>query len=272
VNPALLLGREHTEVGAVEIRAAQRAAIAISRGGAPKVYAHTDPNEDAALVLEGRHGTLLAVADGHGGADAAEIAVQTLRDGAGTRWTDAATLEPEGWSREAHTALAEVNQAIRRGVAEGGRKRSRTTLAFALLRDGRILWASMGDSHVFRVEPDDSFDLAWAVSATGRPYFLGLGDESPESLLDKSVVGWQSASSARALALVTDGLSERGVGVEDPGKVVTEAAQAAQAPRRGERSRRLAQAILEAALAAHARNASGDNVAVAAAWLAGVRF
>lgn len=269
MNEALLLGRDHTEVGALETLAARRAAIGISRGGAPKTYAHTDPNEDAALLLEDQQGTLLAVADGHGGADASEIAIQTLRQGAGPRWTRAETLDPERWSREAHVALAEVNEAIRRGAAEGRRKRSRTTLAFALLREGRILWASMGDSHVFQIEAEDARDVAWAISSTGRPYFLGQGDESPDSLLDKSVVGWQSASTLRALVLVTDGLSERNVGVDDPAKALAAAAQAAEPLAGDERSLALTRATLDAALAAHQRNASGDNVAVAAAWLAG---
>jgi hypothetical protein len=72
VRFALQRGREHTELGAIDIVAEEGAAIAISIGGAKKRYAHVDPNEDAALLARARIGTaplketraLLVVTDG----------------------------------------------------------------------------------------------------------------------------------------------------------------------------------------------------------------
>ena len=42
-----------------------------------------------------------------------------------------------------------------------------------------LLYASVGDSHVFRVAGDGAVDLAARESE--RPYFLGHGEETPES-------------------------------------------------------------------------------------------
>ena len=44
----LLLGRDHTEIGAIAAESEGALAVALSRGGARKLYSHHDPNEDAA--------------------------------------------------------------------------------------------------------------------------------------------------------------------------------------------------------------------------------
>ena len=99
MRSALLRGRDHTRLGITAAVAEGRAAIALSRGGAPKSYRHRDPNEDAALFAEGEGGILLAVADGHGGCDAAETAVERLLARFAPAWTDAAAPGlREGWA------------------------------------------------------------------------------------------------------------------------------------------------------------------------------
>ena len=87
MRSALLRGRDHTRLGITAAVAEGRAAIALSRGGAPKSYRYRDPNEDVALFAEGEGGILLAVADGHGGCDAAETAVEKLLASFAPAWT-----------------------------------------------------------------------------------------------------------------------------------------------------------------------------------------
>ena len=50
MRSALLRGREHGLLGAVDAIAEGNAAIALSRGGAAKRYAYREPNEDAAAA------------------------------------------------------------------------------------------------------------------------------------------------------------------------------------------------------------------------------
>ncbi len=78
VKSALLRGRDHTRLGAIEVVAEGVLAIALSVGGFRKSYRHTDPNEDAAAFACGEGGLVVAVADGHGGAVASEAALERL--------------------------------------------------------------------------------------------------------------------------------------------------------------------------------------------------
>lgn len=266
-----LLGRDHHALGEIAIDALDRAALAISLGGASKVYAHTDPNEDAALLVSGAGGLLVAVADGHGGADAAEIALGSLTPRA-EQWT-AGPRRELAWRDEAIAALLDANRTIREAAARGGRRLSRTTLAFALIREGDpwIRFASIGDSHVFHVTPEGALDLARAKEHdAGHPpsdgtYFLGFGDETEAGLADKAHVGSEPLPRTLAVVLATDGLSERGVGVDEPEDVVamrTREATSAQGPP----AIALARGVADAAVSEQRRRRSGDNVAVAAVW------
>ena len=269
-----LLGRGHHAQGEIAVCDDEPAALAISLGGAPKLYAHTDPNEDAALLVRGEGGLLLAVADGHGGADAAEIAIRILAARAGP-WTEA-TWPCGDWKAIALSVLLEANAAICEAAARGGRRLSRTTLAFAVVRprDPVIRFASIGDSHVFHVTPEGALDLARAQAHdAGRPpeggtYFLGFGEESAESLAGKLHAADEPLLRTRALVLATDGLSERGVGVDEPEDAVMAATEAALRLEAG-RGAALARAVAGAATEAHRRRRSGDNIAVAAVWLEG---
>jgi serine/threonine protein phosphatase PrpC len=266
----MLRGREHLELAAIELRVEADAAIALSIGGAPKRYTHTDPNEDVALLVVHADRVLLAVADGHGGYEAAEIALQTIQ-----RWDaelGACTQGTAAWGRLALDAFVLANQGIRAAAARGGRRLSRTTLAFARVEPqaGAIRWASIGDSHVFHAA-NGVLDLAHAHAhdhpSEGGTFFLGVAEETQTSLAAKCRIGEERLAGTQALVLATDGLSERGVGVDEPEDAVATAVLAVAALPPAERAAALARSVVEAALAAHRRRRSGDNVA-AALWLA----
>lgn len=275
MKTAVLRGREHPILGAVAAVAEAGAAIALSRGGAVKRYAHVDPNEDAALFSAGPAGVLLAVADGHGGDAAAEVALERLAAGWAAPWTqaDAAGLR-ERWAERAAEALADLCGAIHHQVACGGPDTSRTTFSAALLRPGEdwLGWVAIGDSHLFVLEDSEARELAPADPSALA--FLGHPAETPESLPGKLRSGTRSLRGLRAVALVTDGLSERGIGVDSPVRAVAEAGREAR-ERVGEAGDRLAleiaRGIVQAALDAHRAHRSGDNVAAAVAVLGGPR-
>ena len=267
MRSALLRGRDHTRLGLTAAVAEGRAAIALSRGGAAKSYRYRDPNEDAALFALGDGGILLAVADGHGGCDAAETAVEKLLASFAPGWTslDASALR-EDWRKQALAALGELNAAILERVALGGSPSARTTLALALLRPGDDLlaFASLGDSHVFQVLGGGAFELG--REREGRTCYLGFASETAESLEGKHVAGVQALSGTRAVVLVTDGLSERGIGVAAPELAVAECADAASRGKPELQPLAVARGLVERALAEHRRHRSGDNVAAAVAW------
>ncbi|MFQ5416006.1 MAG: protein phosphatase 2C domain-containing protein [Myxococcota bacterium] len=269
MNPAVLRGREHTVLGAVATIAEGRCAVALSRGGAAKTYPHSDPNEDAVAFAEGAGGILLAAADGHGGCTAAEVGIERLLERNANQWTasDAAGLEAL-WPTAARSALEDVHGAIVRATARSGAAASVTTLAFAVLRecDDLFAFASIGDSHIFRVETHAASDLAFDP---GTPTaFLGIAKDSADRLREKCVAGVTRLSGVRAAVLVTDGISESGIGVSDPEGAVVQAMAAAAGAERDLRPLVGAHETVETALAAHRTHRAGDNVACAVAWLA----
>lgn len=267
MRSALLRGREHHHLGAVDLVAEGAAAVALSIGGAPKAYAHVDPNEDAAAFALGPAGRLVAVADGHRGFEASEVLLEHLLEHPAPHWTGPGGLEPSTWSRHALAALADANAAIRGESADEGRPR--TTLALAVVRPDHdaLYYACIGDSLLFRADGSGVGELAAPGEADA--FFLGHGPESAESLEKKCRVGAVALAGTRALVAVTDGLSERKVGVEDPRAAVAEALEAAAVVRPPLRPSHLAREICERANAAHRRNPSGDNVAAAVLWLEG---
>jgi hypothetical protein len=73
----MLRGADHPDLGEREVLALDAEhAIGISAGRLPKSYWHLDPNEDAALLSVSPTWALLAVADGHHGADASHAATR----------------------------------------------------------------------------------------------------------------------------------------------------------------------------------------------------
>jgi len=264
--PARLHGRSHELLGRVAAISEGCCAIAISRGGASKTYHHKHPNEDSAAFAIGAGGCLAVVADAHGGRDAAEIAVEALLRKAAAEWTAAsAQAVLADWRDVVRATMAGVHDEILRAVASGAVQSSRTTLAFALVRpaDDRIAIGAIGDSHGFALTADGLRDLAGDRESA----FLGDPADTAERLHDRCVAELHPLAETRLLVLATDGLSERGIGVESPEAAIAEVAERAARERDELRPLAIARNVVEAALAAHVRNRAGDNVACAVIWL-----
>jgi serine/threonine protein phosphatase PrpC len=265
MSSGVLRGRDHTGEGRIAAIAEGRVVVALSRGGAPKVYAHKDPNEDGAGFARGAGGYLLVVADAHGGHEAAELAVDLLIERFGREWTTSSgPLAP--WPKLARRAAGQAHGAILDHAARGGNLDSRTTLAFALVRprEDLLAWASVGDSHVFRVAAAETVEL---TSAGHEPvHFLGSPSRTLETL--EIHIGSQPLGATRAVVLATDGLSEYGIGVDSPHAAVSAAAAQAELAKSELRGLVAARHLLEQALAAHRHHHSGDNVATALYWAA----
>jgi len=266
MSSGVLRGREHTKLGAVAALAEGRCAIALSRGGFAKGYRYRDANEDAVAFALGPAGALVAVADGHGGHEAAELALTKLFEGFGDAWTGPGSLASR-WPQTAGDAIARIHAAIvERGVT-GGNPEARTTLALALARPGEDLlaFAAVGDSHVFVADAATAFDL---VASDGIPTYLGSPSLEPGDLAARAVIDARALTGARAVALATDGLSEQGIGVAAPELVVMEALGRAERSRPELWPLETARSLVECALASHRRHRSGDNVAAAVLILA----
>ena len=264
MRAVLLRGREHTAMEAIAEASEGPVAVALSRGGAPKPYPHTDPNEDAALCASGASGLLVAVADGHWGHRASELALEHLLGAVAQDWTEGKSRGAAAWRLEALGALVGTNRAVH--AARSAEQRSRTTVALALARlpENLLVAASMGDSHVFRVSDEGPFELVAMRKA--RAFFLGER-LSPAALERVARVEVQSLDPCVALVAATDGLSEEQIGVADPLTAVRDAVAAGRARAADARAAGAARALVEAALAAHRKRQAGDNVAVATAWV-----
>ena len=242
VKTALLRGRDVIPLGVIDAVAEGPAAIALSRGGAAKTYAYTEPNEDAAGFAIGPRGSLTVVADGHSGCDAAEVAVATLL----ARWSPRWTGHPDvagTWESQAREALLDCQRAILAHVAQGGAPNARTTLVFAVTRECEDLlgYASMGDSHLFHIGGPEVIELAYDEMRRGL--YLGAPQDTEETLPEKFVVGCEELAGTRFLALASDGLSERGIGVDVPEHTVAEVATRADGVAPDHRPLELARAL-----------------------------
>jgi hypothetical protein len=98
--------------------------------------------------------------------------------------------------------------------------------------------------------------------------FLGNASRKPSELARELRIEVKPLGDARVLLAVTDGISEHGIGVDDPREAVRSAVAKADAAAAGERVPVAARALVDAALAAQVTNDAGDNVAAAVAWIA----
>ncbi len=276
-SSAVLYGRECEVFGVIDAVSEGDAAIALSRGGAIKPYSHVDPNEDSALFACGEEGILLAVADGHRGREAAEAAIFNLLEYHAARWTQAPPIADAAWPALAVEALVHLNAAILTHRDRGEKGLFRTTLALALLRPAQdaIHFLSIGDSHLFHVTEKGTTDLAWARSSDGERYYLGDCAETHESLAKKLVVGTQRMKGTLAIVAATDGISERGIGLDRPDIFVAQSVARAHAAASNESPERsgasvlaLTREIAEATLTTHRQHKAGDNLALAVSLLA----
>jgi len=232
VRSIALLGRDWTELGPLALaELPDGGALALSRGAYPKAYAHTDPNEDAALLVRAQSGVLLAVADGFNGTDASELAIERVRAHAPE------LIEASGadFRAELGRVAADVRAALR------PRARSRSCLVLAALRGERCELASLGDSNAF---------VAGDPNPLARQNALLLGN--PERLPEgrPELFHWPVARPAGArIALMSDGVTNF---VEDLSRIPRLLAESAS-------DVDAARAVAELAFAGGA----GDNVAVA---------
>ena len=145
---ALLLGEDHTELGGIAVdEVTPRISIAISRGRFPKPYAYVDPNEDAVFALTDGATTILAVADGHKGFDAARTAIQAVE-----------LVAPDVLTTPAETATALLVEAAVTSVNDSHpptRVDSRTALTVVVISDGALAAATFGDTVCFVVIRQD---------------------------------------------------------------------------------------------------------------------
>lgn len=268
MRAALLRGREHVELGAVDAVAEGAAGIAISRGGALKAYAHHDPNEDGALLALGDAGVLVAVADGHHGFEAAEVALEYVATHPAPHWTEPGTVRPASWARQAAAVLEDANRAIlgERGARDEGYG-PRTTLALALVRpaEGQLFYAALGDSRLYVADAEGVRDVG--APPAGGAAFLGQDAAAGAALAARAAVGQLPLAGLRAVVLASDGLTQPGIGVDDPCGAIAQALGAAAGEPAPLRPLAAARGLAERACAAHRRRRSGDNVACAVVWL-----
>ena len=257
----VLRGRDHTGVGRIACLAEGAVALAISRGGAAKRYSYVDPNEDAVGFATGPGGVLLAVADGHGGHEASEQVVGELLTHAAGWIGERPWSEP--WEHAAGDAICRLHDGVRYRAAGGVNPESRTTLSFALVRPAEDLWAwaSVGDSHIFRVSDEPTLECG---PHSGKLLFLGAPTREGDDLGLRC--GQEALARVRGLALVSDGISERGIGVADPPAAVTRAIEAGMRHPTELRPLETARTLAEIAVASHRDQEAGDNVACAF-WL-----
>lgn len=268
MTSAVLRGREHIHLDVVDVIAEGHVAVANSRGGALKNYQYTDPNEDVAGFFTGPGGTFLVVADGHFGFEASEVVVEHLLAHPAPQWTDPDADFHTGWSRHALAALCDANLDILRERAQGLNLESETTVVATLIRPecGDLLYACVGDSHLFVAGRGGVHELG---ARPGMPTpFLGARKETPDTLHTRCQLGRHDLAGAQAVVCITDGLSEQGIGVEDPAWAVGEAVAAAAELPLEMRALGLARDICERACAAHRTHRAGDNVAAAVLWIA----
>jgi serine/threonine protein phosphatase PrpC len=271
VRTGSLLGRDHEALGALAAIAEGPAAVTLSRGGAAKTYDYTEPNEDAVFFALGPGGALLAVADGHHGAGGSQAVIEELEARIAPRWTDAdpAPGGAGGWNELAFEALLACNHRILADAAERRVHPAPTTLSLALVRprESLLVFASMGDSHLFTVAGEGVTDLGWASLGHSRTYFLGYESGSREGQRERSLTGTLPLAGVEALVLATDGLSEQGIGVSDPAAAVATAVQDAQRSKPDLRPLEISKRVSQAAMAAHREQSAGDNIGCAVLWL-----
>ena len=268
LRTARLCGPEQTEIGNHAAVGWGNAAIGLSRGGAAKTYPYAEANEDACAFATTPEGTLLAVADGHWGSDASRSAVDRLLEHHAALLLGPAHDGPaKPWESTARDLLVDLQQRILRAGGHHAPRPPRTTLCLALAFPERnvLNWLCVGDSLLFAVREGAACELG-AAGETVR--YLGSPADDAERLHGYARVGSESLRDFRALVLVTDGLSEPGIGVADPAASVetaTDAGARAEDPELC--ALETVRALMDAGLAVQRQQRAGDNLAIAVGWL-----
>lgn len=272
MQTAFLRGRDHQQIGRLELDGVGPAAIALSRGGASKTYSHTDPNEDCVAFALGDGGQLIIAADGHHGELGSEAAVETLLNEVGGPWTAASApaTTDEQWRQQAIDALMASNRAILEVAGRNQLPPAPTTFVVALLRpaDDLLLHFSVGDSHIFAVDPDYATDLGGRDPEWKFTPFLGYEEARPELLEQYANIGTRGLADLSAVVLATDGLSEPGIGVVDPARsVLATVSRAALDTPADRRAVDVCRGVTEVAMRSHREQKAGDNMGCAVVWI-----
>jgi len=259
-------------VGGLELIGEGPAAVALSRGGARKTYSYTDPNEDCVAFALGPAGQLVVAADGHHGQLGSEAAVAAILEDFAGPWTasEAPARNEAEWRDQAFEALLRANRAVLETAARHGLPPAPTTFVLALTRPGEnlLLHLSVGDSHLFAVDRDIAVELGGSDPDWKFTPFLGYEEANRDLLERYSRVGQRSLDELRAVVLATDGLSEPGIGVNDPAGTVLGAVSRVELDAPSDRRAvDTCRGVVEVAMASHRRLRAGDNVACSVVWL-----
>jgi serine/threonine protein phosphatase PrpC len=142
-------------------------------------------NQDRGLIVPDGPRTALCVADGaggrSGGTEAAVLAIEFIRQNAAQLSTSEACVD----------LLRQMDAAISKDPVAG-----ETTFALAVVAQGEIYGASVGDSGIWLIPP--SGDLIDLTARQQRKPFIGSGSAWP--------VGFQQRDPQGILLLATDGL------------------------------------------------------------------
>lgn len=230
-----LLGRDHTELGESEVVTVGPVALAITRGRHPKAYPYTEPNEDAVLAAVSDDLVLMAVADGHSGADASHLAIRTIHDQA-PRLVGSSPVE-------AVTAAVEAAGRTLAGTVPPGPTTPATTLTVVAVSDGAGAALGWGDSAAGLLHRKKGRSLL-----ARETVFARLGEPAPR--LGEAVSFRPRPGDV--LVVATDGLTDF---VPAPWADTLGALLGPLST---------AEEVVREALDAAGRGGSGDNVAVAA--------
>ena len=244
----MLWGDELPRIGERRVEAlSPLAAAGLTAGARKKGYRHVDPNEDVVAVVERDGATLVVCADGHNGMAASRTAVACV--------LEALEALPGLAAADEHVLLGVFQQANERVLAAGpaaGQPESRTTLVVAVLSDGRLTWAAMGDS-LLALVTDGRVELL----GRRRSHFIGY-PMTPAEVAERLPRGAVELAGDTWVIAASDGLADfvldlRGLLAEVAGP----RADAAQ--------------VVEHLIGAACAGGAGDNVAVAAVRATGAR-
>lgn len=192
---AILLGRDHTDVGVVEVLTpADDVAIGITRGPHPKRYEYVDPNEDVVALVRDAGVTAFVVADGHNGHEGSHALV----DGLLGALPD--PLPPRLDRRPAVMAFHAANEHLRavRRQLTGPNRGTRSTMVLALIAAGddgtaTVEATGVGDSAVIIVRDGVATQVTrdrhrFLGDRLSAPEVAGSIDHSVTELVDGDIV------------------------------------------------------------------------------------
>lgn len=164
-----LYGPEHPTLDRWVVRSVgEQSAIALSAGRYPKAVPALDTNEDMVTGVAGPAGTVLAVADGHVGADAATAAI----DAVAAHGRELVARTPRDIRRavvDLAEAAADAVDDVRRDLS--GDRRDTATALSVMATVGRNVWTiTFGDTAALRIRGEH----ARLISRTG-PFLVGAG-------------------------------------------------------------------------------------------------